>query len=103
MNKPEQVIREGYKAIALGVLTLCAHHMWFDYQAYSHNVRSPNCCGYVPPSIIDRPITHLLVDWTEPEWKLNATRGEKWLVSEGKVNGKKEFFTVLEKKPMRSQ
>jgi len=68
-----------------------------DYSIYQSNVSSPSCCGYVSPSWYERPITHSLVEWTEPRWTSNATQTENWLVSDGLVNGKVEFWTIWER------
>ncbi|HCH1696680.1 TPA: hypothetical protein NKR24_004343 [Vibrio parahaemolyticus] len=67
-----------------------------EYILYKSNIESPSCCGYVSPEWYKRPVTHLLVNWTDPQWELNATETEQWLVSDGLVNGKVEFWTVWE-------
>ncbi|MDE5179116.1 hypothetical protein [Vibrio fluvialis] len=68
-----------------------------DYLTYQDNIDSTSCCGYVAPEWYKRPITHLLVSWTKPEWKPNGDNSQMWLVSDGLVNGKTEFWTIWDK------
>jgi hypothetical protein len=68
-----------------------------DVALYYNNVEGPNCCGYVEPGWFNRPFTYLMVDeWTEPKWTVNAAGTEEWLVSDGLVDGKVEFWTKLD-------
>lgn len=59
------------------------------------------CCGFVSESWIERPVTYALVDqWTSPAWKENATKTERWLTSDGIVNGQTKFWRLLERESM---
>lgn len=58
------------------------------------------CCGFVSESRFERPVTYALVEeWTQPIWKENAIKTERWLTSEGKVNGETKFWRLLEQRP----
>ncbi|GLO64114.1 hypothetical protein MACH09_46220 [Vibrio sp. MACH09] len=70
-----------------------------DYRRYMSNIDSTSCCGYVAPEWYKRPLTHLLVRWSEPEWRLNGNNSELWFVSDGLVDGKVQFWTVWESRP----
>ncbi|EPT2758009.1 hypothetical protein ACVP6W_002262 [Vibrio cholerae] len=80
----------------LGVLLLGAF-LVSDYLILKENIDSNSCCGYVAPEWYKRPITHLFVSWTKPEWKPNGDGSQMWLVSDGLVNGKTEFWTIWDK------
>lgn len=59
------------------------------------------CCGFVPESRIERPVTYAQVDeWTQPIWKENAVKTERWLTSDGIVNGQTKFWRLLERHPL---
>ena len=61
------------------------------------------CCGFVSESWFERPVTYALVDdWTTPMWKENAIKTERWLTSDGMVNGETKFWRLLERQSMAS-
>ncbi|MEI8659232.1 hypothetical protein [Vibrio sp. Hal054] len=92
-----------FKATMIAILlavVLLETFLVSDYLIYQQNIESPSCCGYVAPEWYKRPVTHLLVDWTEPQWKPNAVHSQMWLVSEGLVQGNVQFWTVWDKSDM---
>lgn len=68
-----------------------------DVETYNSNLKVDSCCGWVPSNALLRPYTNLKTDWTEPKWQLNAIKSEKWLVTDGFVNGKHHFWKILER------
>ncbi|SDJ19693.1 hypothetical protein [Pseudomonas abietaniphila] len=59
------------------------------------------CCGFVSENWMARPVTYALVDeWTMPVWKENAIKSERFLTSDGIVNGQTKFWRLLERKPL---
>lgn len=73
-----------------------------DAVTYSDVVAEKHaCCGFVSESRIERPVTYALVDeWTQPIWKENAVKSERWLTSDGIVNGQTKFWRLLERQPL---
>jgi hypothetical protein len=66
-------------------------------------VSGPNhgCCGFVSENRLARPVTYALVDsWTEPKWTVNATLTERWLTSDGLIDGQAKFWRILERQPV---
>jgi hypothetical protein len=66
-------------------------------------VSGPNhgCCGFVSENRLARPVTYALVDsWTEPKWTVNATHTERWLTSDGLIDGQAKFWRILEREPV---
>lgn len=69
-----------------------------------HEVTTGNfkCCGFVSESLFKRPVTYFMVDeWTKPAWTENAIKTERWLVSNGMVNGEMKFWRILERAPIQ--
>ena len=59
------------------------------------------CCGFVSESVFKRPVTYALVDkWTQPARQENAIKSERWLVSNGMVDGEMKFWRILERAPI---
>ena len=59
------------------------------------------CCGFVSENWLARPVTYALVDeWTTPVWKENAIKTERFLTSDGIVNGQTKFWRLLERQPL---
>jgi hypothetical protein len=73
-----------------------------DAETYRDVVsNSQGCCGYVSERLYERPFTRLMVDeWTEPRWTENAVHTERWLVSDGKVNGNVRFWRLIKREPI---
>lgn len=73
-----------------------------DAQTYRDAVSEQRaCCGFVSESRFERPVTYALVDeWTKPVWVENTTKTERWLTSEGKVNGETKFWRSLQREPL---
>lgn len=66
-------------------------------------VSGPNhgCCGFVSESWLERPVTYALVDsWTQPRWTVNTTGTERWLTSDGLIDGQAKFWRILEREPV---
>lgn len=66
-------------------------------------VSGPNhgCCGFVSENRLARPVTYALVDsWTEPKWTVNAAHTERWLTSDGLIDGQAKFWRILERQPV---
>lgn len=58
------------------------------------------CCGYVSENWLARPITYALVDeWTPPTWTRNATGTERWLTSDGIIDGNPKFWRIVRREP----
>jgi hypothetical protein len=56
-----------------------------------------SCCNVVTSNRLAHPYTYLMVDeWTKPEWIDNPEKTQRWLVSEGMVDGKSKFYRVLD-------
>lgn len=75
-----------------------------DAETY-HSVASSDsfCCGFVSENRFERPVTYALVDeWTEPAWTQNAIGSERWLTSDGKVNGVTKFWRIIERQPINT-
>lgn len=58
------------------------------------------CCGFVSENWLERPVTYAMVEWAEPSWSLNAIKTERWLTSDGKVDGQTKFWRVLKREPV---
>lgn len=71
-----------------------------DAMLYSSVAHESGCCGFVSESWLERPVTYALVDeWTVPVWGENAEKSQRWLTSDGKVNGQTKFWRILERQP----
>jgi hypothetical protein len=68
-----------------------------DVETYNSNIKNDSCCGWVPSNVLLRPYTNFKTDWTEPKWQFNAIKSEKWLVTNGFINGKHHFWKILER------
>ncbi|MBA1305948.1 hypothetical protein [Stutzerimonas stutzeri] len=90
--------------IALGLLGYLPT-VFQDAQTYRSIVGKKGvCCGFVPESVIARPVTYALVDaWSEPVWRRNEVGTERWLVSEGEVDGELKFWRILERQQITNQ
>ena len=75
-----------------------------DAQTYRDAVaKQQACCGFVSESWFERPVTYAMVDeWTTPVWTENVTKTERWLTSEGKVNGETKFWRALQRVPLKT-
>lgn len=63
--------------------------------------KSHGCCGYVSENRLARPVTYFLVDeWTTPVWTENAIRNERWLTSDGLIDGEHKFWRILQREPI---
>jgi hypothetical protein len=72
-----------------------------DFKTYQAVISEQHgCCGFVSENWLGRPVTYALVEWTEPSWTLNAIKTERWLTSDGKVDGQKKFWRVLKREPV---
>lgn len=81
-----------------------SHYGSRDYDTYYVSIKSPKCCFYIEKEWWKLPFTHFMVDsWTEPKWRLSEDGKEEFLVSEGLVNGKVEFWKKLDsRKPLKT-
>ncbi|MFJ7794501.1 hypothetical protein [Pseudomonas sp. NPDC096950] len=74
-----------------------------DVFLYRAVVSQRSCCGFVPESWLERPITYLMVDdWTAPVWSVNAAKTQRWLTTDGLVNGETKFWRLLQKEPIEN-
>lgn len=72
-----------------------------DATIYNSVSGSTSCCGFVSESRLERPVTYALVDeWTEPVWGQNAAGTERWLTSDGKIDGVVKFWRIVERQPI---
>jgi hypothetical protein len=68
-----------------------------DIDKYYHSVNNNGYNGLVERFKLKRPFTYMMVDeWTGGEWTWNPTKTERWFVSYGLINGKTEFFIIID-------
>lgn len=88
---------------ALALVMICFAPFAVEDAFTYHEVTTGSfkCCGFVSESVLKRPVTYALVDeWTEPAWTENAIKSERWLVSNGMVNGEMKFWRILDRAPI---
>lgn len=74
-----------------------------DAELYRRVTNGRGCCGFVSESVMERPVTYALVDeWTTPVWTQNEARTEKWLTSDGIVDGETKFWRILQRQPIET-
>ena len=75
-----------------------------DALLYREVVSQRGCCGFVSESWLERPITYLMVDhWTEPTWSENEAKTDRWLTSDGLVDGQIKFWRILQRVPITNE
>ncbi|WP_223508729.1 MULTISPECIES: hypothetical protein [unclassified Pseudomonas] len=87
--------------VVIVVLAACALPLLAkDAEIYLDVVAGKGCCGFVSESWIERPVTRAMVEWDNPYWSVNEEKSERWLVSEGMVNGETKFLRILKREPL---
>ena len=97
-----QIIKKYITWLSLSILFAYSFILWQDVTIYYSNVNDSSCCGWVEESVIKRPFTYLMVDsWSEGSWQSNGDKSEEWFVKDGWVDGKVEFWRVVESRGVR--